>query len=722
MIARKFQQSLPFKVLFTYSVGCFVVLQLLDIAVEPLGLPVELVRYVLLGMISLSPLLVIGIGWITARGHPVLAGDQEEAAGEIFRFEHGELDSASRQLRFGDIVDVQPKVFDLIEFLIRERSRVVTKDELFDAVWPGVVVSEASLTQSVKRARNLFRNNGIEADAIRTVQRRGYQFNLPVETATVSGRQGAKTPFAHWLPSVAATVLATGLVALLWRQGPESAEFATPVFAGNSLVVLPFSNLTPDPEFTWFTDGLTETLINTLMSVDGIRVIARGTAFSIGDGGGNDTDYHALGKTLGIAHVVKGSVQRQDNRLRITAKLIRTSDGYQSWTDAYDRELDDIFDVQDAITESIVASMEVLLAQELIAPAADNDLRVPDAYRLYLRGRHLQAQRTADSLKQAQEFYRQALRAQPRYPEALLGAATTISQRATLGELPRERSFADAIALIEQALSVNADFAPAYVQLGEIQHRHFWNFSDASESYRKALKLNPGSAEAHPAYGRYLSKIGEFDSAVEEARIARDLDPNDANAASTLAVRLIRAHRLADARTVLDNMHERFPDNGDLPWLETNWHVINKSYQEALAWIAREEFDYLRLSMSAIVLFHLGRTEQATVALDELIATDANGAAFQIAEVYAQWKQPNEAFSWLEKAFQQGDPGIVELRSSMHLGSLQEDPRFRELVERVGLPQSSAEQANAAFAMPLRERVAISVRNRTGRHYCPPAA
>lgn len=722
MIAKKFQQSLLFKVLVTYSVGCFVALQLLDIAVEPLGLPVEFVRYVLLGMISATPLLIIGIGWITFRGHPTLATDSNAAAGEIFRFEHGELDSAARQIRFSEVVDVQPKVFDLIEFLIRERNRVVSKDELFDAVWPGVIVSESSLTQSVKRARNLFRENGIEADAIRTVQRRGYQFNLPVETASVSGPRDPAKPLQHWLPSIAASVLAAALVAFLWRQGPESPDIGSPAFAGNSLVVLPFSNLTPDPDFTWFTDGLTETLINSLMTVDGIRVIARETAFSIRDSNADGTDFDALGQALGIAHVVKGSVQRQDDRLRITAKLIRTSDGYQSWTDSYEQELDDIFDIQDAITESIVASMEVLLAEELNAPRPDNEKRVPDAYRLYLRGRHLQQQRTEESLKQAQEFYRQALRLQPRYPEALLGAAKTMTQRATLGALPRERSFADAIALIEQALSVDIDYAPAYVQLGEIQHRHFWNFSDASESYLKALKLNPGSAEAHAAYGRYLSKIGQFDSAIEEARIARDLDPNYANAASTLAVRLIRAHRLTPARTVLETMHKRFPDNGDLPWLEANWHVVNESYQEALAWIAREEFDYLRLSMSAIVLFHLGRTEQATVALNELIATDADGAAFQIAEVYAQWGQPDEAFSWLEKAFQQGDPGIVELRSSLHLESLHADPRFAELVERVGLPRIDTEQASTAFATPRRVCVATSANSRKGLLLSPPAA
>jgi tetratricopeptide (TPR) repeat protein len=240
--------------------------------------------------------------------------------------------------------------------------------------------------------------------------------------------------------------------------------------------------------------------------------------------------------------------------------------------------------------------------------------------------------------------------------------------------------------LIRQTLELRPDYGDAYLQLGEIQHRHFWDFDDASDSFDKALELNPGSASARSAFSRFLSKSGEFEQSIREAEIALDLDPKSPQAASSLAIRLIRAQRLVEARSVIDTLARTHPDHADLPWLETNWHVRDGSYGDALKWIALEELDYLRLSLSAIALYHLNRTEQAHAALDELIETDSEGAAFQIAEVYAQMRLTDEAFDWLERAFSQGDPGLAELYSSVNLENLYTDPRFATLAARVGLP------------------------------------
>lgn len=689
MIGRSDTHASVIRVLATYAVACFVVLQLLDIVQEPLGVSVTTFRTIMLLMIGIAPLIVI-IVTFRSRGQVVVADDVAAQPGQdiVFRIGNAELDTAQRQIRFnGEAADVQPKVFDLIEYLVRSRERVVSKNDLFDNIWPDVVVTEASLTQSIKRARDLFRQNGFDDDVIRTVSRKGYQFDCPIEIAATKEQHQTGTWFDVVLPTTLVSILAAALGIFVWNANSESEYRPVASNAANSLVVLPFANMTADEGFRYFSDGLTETLMNSLTTVRDLRIIARGSAFSFRDG---QPDYAVIGQELNVAHIVEGSVQRNNNELRISARLIRAQDGEQLWSQIYSGDFDNAFELQDNISHSIVEQMSTLLATRLVLPDDDNVDRDSadgaEAFRLLLLGRDQQRSRSASDLRAAEDNYRAALQLRPDYPEAMLSLASAIRVRAVLGEMPREPTFAEALTLIRRSLELRPDYAEAYVQLGEIQHRHFWDFDDARRSYTRALELSPGSASAHSAFSRFLSKSGDFDGAVREAEIALDLDPRSAQSASSLAIRQIRARRLDTARVVIDRLAEVSPNYADLPWLETNWHIRNGSYRDALKWIALEELDYLRLSLSAITLYQLGRKDQAREALDELIETDGDGAAFQIAEVYAQWDMIDDAFEWLEHAFSQGDPGMAELHSSVNLENLHADPRYAELVARVGLP------------------------------------
>lgn len=676
------------RVLATYAVACFVVLQLLDIVLEPLGVPVSAIRWVVLVMVAVAPFIVIVVALRKHRQAP--AADEsitEPGQDAVFRIGHAELDTAQRQIRFaGKPVDVQPKVFDLITYLVQCRDRVVGKDELFDQVWPAVVVTEASLTQSVKRARDLFRQNGFEKDVIRTVSRKGYQFDGAVEIIDMAAQSEADIWSDVVLPTAAVGLVAVALGMLVWNSSAELPKTPRVSNAANSLVVLPFANLTPDQDFSYFSDGLTETVTNSLTTVREIRVIARGSAFSFR---GTQPDYAVIGDELNVAYIVEGSVQRNDDELRISARLIRAQDGQQIWSRIYSRSFDNMFAMQDEISRSIVDQMSGLLSTTLVLAQSDGDevdtAASSEAYRLLLLGQDKTRTSSADGLLAAETYFREALLLRPNYPEAMIGLANALRIRATLGELPRDSTFAEAVSLIRDALEQRPNYAEAYLQLGEIQHRHFWDFDAAAESYARALELSPGSASARSAYSRFLSKAGEFEQSVREAEIAQDLDPKSAQAASSLAIRQIRARDLERARTVIDAMTQMHPGNANLPWLETNWHIRNGSYRDALSWAALEELDYLRLSLSSIALYRLERMDQARAALDELIETDKE-AAFQIAEAYAQWGQTDDAFEWLEQAFSAGDPGLAELYSSVNLESLYDDDRFTALAAKVGLP------------------------------------
>ncbi|NKB32799.1 MAG: tetratricopeptide repeat protein [Pseudomonadales bacterium] len=690
MFAHNPFQSQVFRALLTYAVGCVVVLQLMDILVEPLGLPVAVIGTVTLLMLVLAPVLVMIVAWASFRKSTQHSGEPDDASDSaVFLIGTAELDTAARQIRFKNkLADVQPKVFDFIEYLIRSRDRAVSKDELMDAVWPNVVVSEASLTQTVKRARDLFRNNGFDTDVIRTVSRTGYQFEHPVTSVKGSSRVPANIWLAVVMPSAAVAVFSGVLAAFIVNTQEATPQRIVSSTDSNSLVVLPFANLTPDPEFNYFSNGLTETLTNSLTTVDGLRVIARNSASSFRN---NPDDFGTIQQELNVAHAVQGSVQRDEDLLRVSASLIQVRDGTQLWSQIFTRQLDDVFTLQDEISLAIVQQLSEVLATNLDLPLSISNIadnaQTSEAYRLLLRGTEIRRGRTSSEvLQEAERVFRQALELRPEYPEAMVALSDVLRVRGVLGDLQRENAFSEALSLARDAARLKPDYADAYVHIGEIQHRHFWNFEDAENSYSQALSLNSGSAEAHSAYSRFLSKAGNHDSAVREARIALDLDPRSINAATSLVIRQIRIQELNEARLSLDEFSTRFPADVNIPWLESNWHIRNESFGEALEWIALEELDYLRLSLSAIILNYLGRTGQAETALDELIATDADGAAFQIAEVYAHWQQPDQAFEWLDHAFSQGDPGLSELYSSVNLENLYDDSSFIELAERIGLP------------------------------------
>lgn len=695
---RKFLQELHRREVFQasglYLAAAWIIIEVASVVLPTFDAPDWVLRLmVILAVIGFPVMLVLAWTYdFTVKGlfRAIAAlgsehGTEESATRQdgrsVYRIGSSTIDSDSREIRFdGVAAEVQPRVFDLILYLLEERGRAVSKDELLENVWPSVVVSESSLTQSVKRARDLFRRNGMGADIIRTVHSRGYRFDAEVIEESAAAPAAAPPVGLRPLIVILLTgVLLAGVATLL----PDWLDVGNAQPAPNSLVVLPFQNLTGDESVSYFPEGLTETLSHALTRINGLRVIGRTSAASYSEG---EQPMQDFARRLSVANVISGTVQKSDSVLRITATLTRVSDNSVLWSQIYDRELQNVFEVQDEVTRSIVERMAVLLSEELTGYEAVTNVRSGEAYQLQLRARQLQNRRTESSLEAANELYREALRADPKYVLALLGLAETTYQRATLGSIPHEPGFPDAITLIRQVLSLDERNARAYVLLAEIQHRYFWDFEEAQGSFEKAFEINPGSANTLSAYSRFLSKIGEFERAVETARTAKELNPLSQSANASLAIRLVRVGQLEEARRVLEEMRVEQPDNGDLPWLESLWHLKEGNYQDALRRIAEDDFEYIRLSISAIAQQRLGRTAEAETSLDRLVATDADGAAFQIAEVYAQWGRADDAFAWLERAHSQGDPGLAELRSSGHLEPLYDDPRFNALLAKVGLP------------------------------------
>ncbi|WP_181898373.1 winged helix-turn-helix domain-containing protein [Alteromonas aestuariivivens] len=683
------QSQIPLlRILAIYAGVSLLVLELLPIFSRFFPAPsTNITLWAKITLLAFLPVVVGIFGARTLKRRTLPTVESSTNVATLFQIGSASVDINKRQIRFNNKpAEVQPKIFDLLVYLLKQRHRVVPKEELLDEVWPDVVVSESSLTQSIKRLRDLFRQQGVEQDIVRTVSRKGYQWDHPVKESAHQPRPSAPFWITLATPVLTTAVPAALMVVLMLYQHNQNRPLQPAQDTDYSLAVLPFSNFTGEGEFQYFSDGLTETVTDSLTRVKNLKIIAPHSVFSAVEA---QQDFLNVGQELGVSHLIIGSVQRDGDEVRISARLVDVVNGQQLWSQMFQRPFDGIFMIHDEIARSIMHQLGSLFhisIPSLALPTEQHDSFDSEAYRLVLKGNELRRNGDQNGRVQAISVYREALTIRPDYPQAMVALADTLRTQSILGEIPRQAGFAEAITLIQRALRINPEDGEAYVQLADIQHRHFWDFENAQSSFEQALNLTPGSAAAHSAYSRFLSKAGQYNEAVNEARIARELDPLSRSSASSLAIRLIRARELEEARKCIDDFKQHHPQNANIPWLEANWHIRFGDYTEALQWSAQEELAYLRLSLNAIALHLLGRTEQASQQLNELIATDASGAAFQIAEVYAQWGQVDDAFAWLERAFSQGDPGLSELYSSVNLENLYTDPRFESLATRIGLP------------------------------------
>jgi TolB-like protein/DNA-binding winged helix-turn-helix (wHTH) protein len=362
--------------------------------------------------------------------------------GHLYEFGEFRLDTVSRRLLHEDqIVKLTPKVFDLLVVLVESEGRILGKEELLKTVWPDTYVEEGNLTQNISVLRNALAAGGRIADYIDTVPRQGYRFISPVreigstseETVTADRTKTRlvveeETSSLGWRWGVLFGLMTVALAgAATWFLTTRPAT-SPPHPAVNSLVVLPFVNLSPDKDNEYFSDGLTEELINALNRIDGLRVVARTTAFQFK---GKAQDIRGIGRQLGVAALLEGSVRKEQNRLRVTAQLSSATDGYHLWSKTYDREFKDVFAIQEEIAEAIRRTVR----QTLRRPELPTERRIPnpEAYDLYLLGRYHGWRWNPQDLRQATEYFERAIELEPDFAEAYAGLALAWAERGIWG-------------------------------------------------------------------------------------------------------------------------------------------------------------------------------------------------------------------------------------------------------------------------------------------------
>jgi TolB-like protein len=498
-------------------------------------------------------------------------------------------------------------------------------------------------------------------------------------------RAGARVWWRDWRVVIPPTALVILIAGYLLAKAPHRVHGSAP---SSSIAVLPFVNLSSDRENEYFSDGLTDDLIDALTKVQGLRVVARGSVFQFK---GKNPDIRTVGRQLGVAAVLEGSVQKSGDRLRITAQLSSVADGYHLWSQTYDRKLRDVFAVQDEISRAIVDALEVrVAAQPARKPPASPNL---EAYNLYLQGRfHLNKWRPEEARKGI-EYFQQAIAKDPHYAAAYAGLADCHTWLAVFGWAPAEEAMPQARDAANRALQLDDTLAAAHISLGYVKALYDWDWPGADREFQGALALNPGDPDAHFAYAlSYLAPLGRLDEALAEAERARELDP--LSAYKVTGVGMVYTYRREYGRAIQQckkalELEPAFFQAADE--ISRVSFVSGKSVDgaEALRMMGSLVVPHNDTAMRVQAYAREGKARQARALIEawtrECVRAHRPSVSCGAAEMYASIGDRDRALEWLDKAYAERNPLLAYAKVLPTYDSLRSDPRFTSMLKRLGL-------------------------------------
>ena len=634
--------------------------------------------------------------------------------GSLFRFGRFVLDSRRRTLSCADSpISLTPKAFDVLLYLVQNPNRLVTKDELLQAVWGETFVEEGNLTQYIWHLRKALADNSEGTRLIVTIARKGYQFTakvsvdgtpdtpqqapvlLPTTDMLRAAGPVSELPVKEGVPTApdrwrrAAVVGASASVLLLvigfvsWRH---FAGMTSPKAQKIMLAVLPFENLTGDPNKEYLADGLTEETISQLGGInpDQLGVIARTSVMGYKH---KDERLDQIGRELSVQYVLEDSLRESGNHIRLTAQLIQVKDQTHLWSHDYDYPLNNFLNVEDdvakAVAQAILPRLSSRQQAELARPRPVN----PQAFDAYLQGYYFFERETDDkNTDMAAKYFERATQLDPTYALAWVGLSRARNWQAVSGLIPSEEGHRLAREAVERALLLNPNLAAAHNQMGRIKRLVDFDWAGADASIQRALALDPGDPENVRSAAFGAAMVGHLDDALLLLRRAIDLDP--LNALSWVAVGQTKYYmgQLDEAATDVKKALELDPDVFSGHIVLSEIYIMHGRSQDAFSEIKLVQPAASRPFLNAIAYHALGRENESNAALSELIAKYHANNAYQIAEVYAFRNQSNEAFTWLDRAYLQRDDSLIETKIDPLLRNLRHDPRYAALLKKLNFP------------------------------------
>jgi TolB-like protein/DNA-binding winged helix-turn-helix (wHTH) protein len=625
------------------------------------------------------------------------------------------LDTANHQLwRNGDRVPVTPKGFDVLAYLVEHAGRVVPQGEILEALWTGTYVNPEVLRKYILEIRKILGDRPDHPEFIETVPKRGYRFiapviddsvaeslDLPTSPATaessmqeaggetpISKQQGSSAKATPWRLAVALVLAATagvGVYFRLARTGPNARSLQN-----SSIAVLPFADMSSSKDQEYFSDGLSEQLINDLAKVPGLKVVGWSSAFQFKD---KSEDLREVGRRLGVANVLEGSVRRDGNHVRITAALIKADDGFQLWSQTYDREINDIFAVQDEIALAATKTLQLQLLGSNGQPVTST-LRSanPEAYQAFLQAKYFVGRgQTKEDFDQALAYTDAAVKFDEKYAPAWALRSSVESMMVEDGLIDVVEGFQRARHDAERAIVLDPNSASAYLALARIQLDYDWDWDAANTSVTRAATLEPGSADVFPIHSHLSLVLGNLDEAIKFEEQAVALDPLRTNSHLGLGSMLFMARRYDKAQAELEKALALNPQAAFAHLLLGKILIAEGKQLRALAEIEKEPTEWARFTGEGLAYHALGREQDSKAALNALITKYSIDSAYQIAQVYAYRGESDKSFEWLERAYKQRDAGLTEIMTDPQLKDLRRDPRYIDLLNKMRLPTRSFE-------------------------------
>jgi len=596
-------------------------------------------------------------------------------------------DRLSRFLRYTVEETLQGQTDKLKESLlgIDVFGRKPTYDPRVDAV----VRTEAVKLRA--RLRDYYESEGRDAEIIIDLPKGGYvpAFSLrdklppdppPEEAMPKPGRR-------EWRPAFAgALILAVLALSIFWTSRNHAVGDSR-VTELSSIAVLPFADLSPNRDQEYFCDGMTEEIIDALSKIPGIRVVARTSSFAFK---GKQQDIREIGKRLNVGAVLEGSVRKDGNRLRVTAQLNSVADGYHLWSQTYERELKDVFTVQDEISRAIVNTLQLKLSSRE-KPSSTSPESV-EAYELYLQGRYHWGRWRTEGAEQALHYFDAATQKDPKYAPAYAGIAYSYCWLGFFGALPPNDAMPKARQAAEKALALDDSLAAAHTALAYVKALHDFDWPGAEKEFKRAIELNAGDADAHFGYGiAYLMPQGRYQDALREMQTARDLDPLSPIETTYLGLAYMqvgqRPEAIAQFKRALDL---------DPTFVEARLHLSNVYLDMGNFQDSYEELERARSMASdnriepirAFCLAVEGRKEEA-LALVEKVQRAAPGTFIHstyIANTYAILGQREKMYEWLDRAYADRDGMLLYATKQGCYRRYRSEPRFAALVQKLGVP------------------------------------
>jgi len=461
-----------------------------------------------------------------------------------------------------------------------------------------------------------------------------------------------------------------------------------------SIAVLPFVNISDDADNEYFCDGLAEELLNALSKIEGLHVAARSSAFFFK---GKESDVREIGQRLNVTTVLEGGVRKSGNRLRITAQLVNIVDGYQLWSERYDREMQDIFDVQDEITLAVVEALKLKLfgdeKKELLKRYTDNT----EVYELYLKGRYQSYKYSAEGWKRAIEFFEQAIDIQPDFAPAYAGLAAARGCLWFFGILPAAQTIPQCKVDNSKALALDNNLAEAYLSLAMITFFYDWQWEKAEHEFKQSIALNPNNAETLSYYAMFLAFEGRFDEASSLNKKSLKLDPLSPLINMNIGWNYFSTGNLDEASSLADKLIEMEPEFYGAYWLKGAIDLSEGDFAAAVEQLTKAVSrggHQIVLADLASACSLAGKDDEAARILDQLLAKRREYVpAICLARIYSRIGEHEKAIEWLERAFEERNGEMVFLKGEIEgaaegdaLRTLANDPRLVTLLRKMKLP------------------------------------